>query len=75
MELLALDDTIFETICEDGAIPGPGSLSNLPEPQSLADVTQSDIALLQAAHDWFEMNLEFPTWLPSPWNPTDLDGQ
>lgn len=71
VELLALDSTIFNTICENGTLH-TSALSSLPERTSVFEppVSNSNMALLQAAHDWFDINFSFPAWLPTQWKPT-----
>jgi len=61
-ELLAIDTTIFDTICDDGAI-------HASTVAKLVSATESDLVLLQAAHDWFEVYATFPVWLPEEWRP------
>ena len=50
-ELLALDSTIFETICDNGTIPSSFAISS--EPQPLSMVTKSDLTLLQDRFETF----------------------
>ena len=61
-ELLALDTTVFDTICDDGAIHASAVAKHVT-------VTESEEVLLQAAHDWFEVYGTFPIWLPEEWRP------
>ena len=59
---MAIDTTIFDTICDDGAI-------HASTVAKLVSATESDLVLLQAAHDWFEVYATFPVWLPEEWRP------
>jgi hypothetical protein len=62
--LLALDDTIFQTVCDDGTIH-----SESVGVAKAMSATSSELNLLQAAHDWFEVYVTFPPWLPEEWWP------
>jgi len=66
-ELLAIDNTIFETICSDGVIPdgvaAGESASNFEK--TFTDVNATEIFMMQAAHDFFDLNGDFPSWIQS----------
>jgi hypothetical protein len=64
-ELLALDNTIFQTVCEDGTIHA----ESVTVSKQITGVTREELVLLQAAHDWYEVYAAFPVWLPEEWRP------
>ena len=60
-QLLAMDTTVFETICDGGDIDASAVAK-----QSVV-FTDAEYALLQAAHDWYEVYGTLPVWLPEEW--------